>query len=124
MFADQFPILKYKFMGCFAADLVPKNFPDNSFAILNIDKANQSGSHWILIAKKDYYYYADSEGHPLKFYKNINFPHNCIELIIKSMQTENLCALYSIYFAYILFSNSNLFCIDDNKIMRFFAKYL
>ena len=121
---EQIPVLKFKFLGCFAADVVPYPFPENSFAIINNERANQSGSHWILIARKKKYYYADSEGQPMKFYKNILFPHTCVQLIFRSMQTENLCALYSIYFAYVLFSNSNLFCVDDNKIMRFFAKYL
>ena len=53
------------FQGCFAADKIPTKFPKYPIAlIVNEDKSNQYGSHWVSIFIKNlkYIYYFDSLG--------------------------------------------------------------
>ena len=40
-----------KFKGCYASDMIPKLTDLQPYAILNLDKSTQSGSHWISICK-------------------------------------------------------------------------
>ncbi len=41
-----------KFIGVFSSDKIPQ-LKDNSYAIINLDRSDQGGSHWIALAKKD-----------------------------------------------------------------------
>ena len=119
------PVLKYKFMGCYPSNLLPNDIPENSFYIVNTDVSNGRGIHWILLARKNScYYYGDSLGRDINHYANIKFTRKTRKLIATKLQTDSICALYSIYFAYVLFNNLSLFNVDDAFIMRFFAEYL
>ena len=52
-----------KFRGVFASDKIPKLNDIVPYAILNVDKSNQPGSHWVSVAKhKDKLYFYDSFG--------------------------------------------------------------
>ena len=42
-----------KFKGVFPSDKIPRLNDLKSYAILNLDKSNQAGSHWVAIAHKD-----------------------------------------------------------------------
>ena len=43
----------YRFKGVFPSDKIPKLNDLRSYAILNLDNSNQSGSHWIAVALVD-----------------------------------------------------------------------
>ena len=44
-------MLGEKFHGVFASDLIPKLTKRRPYAILNLDKSNEPGSHWIAVSK-------------------------------------------------------------------------
>ena len=44
--------LKYKFAGVYAEDNFPLYIDCQSFLIVNSDKANQKGTHWVLLGWK------------------------------------------------------------------------
>jgi len=56
-------LFKNKFAGVFPSDKIPKLNNRKRYAILNLDKSGESGSHWVAIAKysNDTYIY-DSFG--------------------------------------------------------------
>ena len=41
-----------KFVGVFASDRIPK-LKEGQYAILNLDKSDEPGSHWIAVAMKN-----------------------------------------------------------------------
>ena len=45
--------LKYKFLGVYAANNFLLALDPNTFIIVNSDKADQPGSHWILLCNRD-----------------------------------------------------------------------
>ena len=47
---DRILLLKYRYMGSFPSDSVP-NLPNDTFAIINTQRSNTPGEHWIMIAK-------------------------------------------------------------------------
>lgn len=58
-------LLKSKFAGVFPADQIPKLTKRTPYAIANLDTSNESGSHWIALARKDgKVYFYDSFGRP------------------------------------------------------------
>ena len=88
------------------------NFKENCFIIVNSDKSNQLGTHWLLLCKKSsQILFGDPLGLPITYY-----PYICDRLfytdlgvteIIKSplQKTDsNLCGLYCIYIAHYVFS--------------------
>lgn len=46
-------LLKKKFKGVFPSDKIPRLSEYKKYAILNLDKSNEAGSHWIAIAYDD-----------------------------------------------------------------------
>ena len=61
--------LKYRYIGSFPADCVPR-LPTFSFAIINTSPSSEAGEHWIMIARLNRtYYYADSLARPITKYK-------------------------------------------------------
>ena len=44
-------ILGDKFKGVYPSDKIPKLTTKNPYCILNLDKSNESGSHWISLVK-------------------------------------------------------------------------
>ena len=60
--------IKYKFKGVFAADNSPL-LTNNSFVIVNSSRANNSGTHGLLICKRENnIIFADPLGSKLEFY--------------------------------------------------------
>jgi hypothetical protein len=45
-------LLFYKFRGVYASDKIPQLNDIKPYCILNLDKSNEPGSHWIALAKK------------------------------------------------------------------------
>ena len=51
------------FIGCFASDEIPILNDVNCYCLVNQDKHNEPGSHWLALAyNKNKYYYYDSFG--------------------------------------------------------------
>tara|TARA_R110000772_G_scaffold106125_2_gene207955 strand:+ start:2359 stop:2811 length:453 start_codon:yes stop_codon:yes gene_type:complete len=56
-----------KFMGTFPSDMLPVLDDERPYAIINVDKAGMSGSHWVALVKnKKTVYVYDSFGRPTK----------------------------------------------------------
>ena len=99
---ERIPELKYRYIGSFPADCVPR-LPTFSFAIINTSPSSEAGEHWIMIARLNRtYYYADSLARPITKYKFLN--KNYQKMIQKPVQkTDNLCGFYTIFAAFQLF---------------------
>ena len=58
-------LLNNKFSGVYASDNIPKLDSNKKYAILNLDKSNEAGSHWVAVAKhNNNLYIYDSFGRP------------------------------------------------------------
>ena len=69
---ERIPEPKYRYIGSFPADCVPR-LPTFSFAIINTSPSSEGGEHWIMIARLNRtYYYADSLARPITKYKFLN----------------------------------------------------
>ena len=119
--------LKYKYLGSFPADMVPFNFEKNSFCINNSDTSTEPGTHWVMIADRDgILYFGDSLGRPLDYYRKLRFNSNRqVKLLCNfRLQRQDLCGLYCIYFAHVLYKYGNLSYVCDSLVLRFFAEFL
>lgn len=118
--------LRYKYLGSYPADLIPELIPNNTFLICNTDTSKRPGTHWVMIANKEgRLFFGDSLGNSPNHYKTIHFPKESMIILNNSnLQKESLCGLYCIYFAYCIFSNLNLYDVNDNFILKFFANVL
>jgi len=73
--------LKHKFKGVYPSDKIPKLSDLTPYAILNLDKSEEPGSHWIAIAKipgktKKIALYDSFGRHHSKIIKNIELSGN------------------------------------------------
>ena len=87
--------LKYRYIGSFPADCVPR-LPTFSFAIINTSPSSEAGEHWIMIARLNRtYYYADSLARPITKYEFLNKKNQ--KMIQQPVQkTDNLWILHNI----------------------------
>ena len=96
-----------KFKGVYASDKIPTLNNIQSYAILNLDKSNMPGSHWISIAHKDDTTYCyDSFGRGYKtIIKNLNYTANGTiknsDLDAEQQPTELNCGLRSLSWLYV-----------------------
>lgn len=122
---QKIPMLKHFYLGSFPADFVPrKTLPYNKFCIINTDNSDKSGTHWIMLARRDnYFYYGDSMGKPLKYYSNIKVDYRPRQMVWLQLQRAELCGLYSIMFAYKLFTDKDINIFDDFEVVKFFSMY-
>jgi len=96
-----------KFKGVYASDKIPHLDNLKSYAILNLDKSNEPGSHWIAIAHKDNTTYCyDSFGRGYKtIIKNLNYSANGrivnTDLDAEQHPTELNCGLRCLSFLYV-----------------------
>ena len=60
---------RYKFIGVYSRDTIPKRMRQNTALIFNNEDSNESGEHWLCYAKdsKNTYIY-DSFGRPNKYF--------------------------------------------------------
>ena len=131
---QQCPHLKFKFQGVYAADNFPLKLPINSFVIVNTAKANEYGSHWVLLAKNsvDHTLFSDPLGFHIRRYRSLQQRLSyMVEPIIQysfPLQpfTSNLCGLYCIYIAHVVFSTSfpNMYMVHENYIKKRFVHHL
>ena len=72
-FVQECKILKYKFVGVFAADNFPVNLSHNKFISVNISTSRSIGTHWTLICRKNGdYVFADPLGQNITSYKRLH----------------------------------------------------
>ena len=47
------PMIRRRFIGVYPIDMIPEYFISPSILIINLNKSNERGSHWIVIHQKD-----------------------------------------------------------------------
>ena len=106
--------------GVFMKDELSGKIPNGNY-ILNLENSNQSGSHWVVLIKKNNkYIYCDSFGAPplQTLIDNLNIDSN--NLMFNNAQIQNVNSTLCGYFA-ICF----LLCITQKKsIKKAIEKYL
>ena len=119
------PELKYRYIGSYPADCVPR-LPTFSFAIINTSPSSEAGEHWIMIARLNRtYYYADSLARPITNYKFLN--KNYQKMIQQPVKkTDNLCGFYTIFAAFQLFKffQTKLNNVHDVHVLNFISNYM
>ena len=122
--------LKYKFHGVFAANNFPEKMNRNSFLIVNAATAENIGTHWLLLYRKNnQLLFANPLGRPISSYKHlyqriisVGNNHNIYQLLenqpIESANSK-LCGLFCIYIAHFVFNAQKLVNISDNELIRF-----
>ena len=101
--ANRIPLLKYRYMGSFPSDFVPK-LPNDTFAIINRQHSKTPGEHWIMIAKFHHeLYFANSIGLPIN---NYPFSKQKYSQMARTRLQDHpsLCGFYTIYAAIHLFN--------------------
>ena len=122
--------LKYKFHGVFAANNFPEKMNRNSFLIVNAATAENFGTHWLLLCRKNnQLLFADPLGRPISSYKHlyqkiisVGNNHNIYQLLENQpIQNANskLCGLFCIYIAHFVFNAQKIVNISDNELIRF-----
>ena len=97
-------LLKDKFKGVFASDQIPTLTVLKPYAIINVDKSNQPGSHWLAMVRvrnKSYVY--DSFGRDVKklipsINKSIKNIHNIDTKDAEQKISQNSCGARCIAF--------------------------
>jgi hypothetical protein len=98
-----FPFLKQYFVGVFPLNKIPKRIKQKSCLIFNMDKAGQSGSHWVALVRTfgNAYEIFDSLG--TKFdeirphLKFVNATYNYNSGAFQA-QGSHSCGLFALYF--------------------------
>ena len=121
--------LKYKFQGVYAADNFPSSLKENTFVIINSDKSNQLGTHWLLLCNRcNKYLFGDPLGLPLTYYphicKRLFYADTVVTEIIKDPLQKfdsTLCGFYCIYIAHYVFSAyfPSIPYISEQELLRF-----
>lgn len=104
------PILEFHFDGIFARDSLISLHKQQHFAIINVDKQNQEGSHWIYCARSnetlEYFNPLGESTHAKSqlILSNSNLLKGIADVVISENQyqpsgSEN-CGLFCIYVAY------------------------
>ena len=121
--------LKYRFAGVFAADNFPLILVGNTFMIINSDKSDREGTHWLLLCNRNgEHVFADPLGLPLHYYNHVCERLSCADFGVKEIlkqpmqkQNSNLCGLFCIYIAHYVFSGyyPDIPIIDENQLPKF-----
>jgi hypothetical protein len=105
------PLLKHKFTCVFAADNFPR-LSNNTFQIVNNQRARKSGQHWIVLARRNNkMIFADSLGKSIRYYpkncqrfskihKNISV-HQFVNRMLQN--SDYLCGAFCFCFAHVIF---------------------
>ena len=98
---ERIPELRFKYMGSYPSDAVPK-LTKYSSAIINSAPSNDRGEHWIMIARLDKsYYFADFLGKRRSTYPFLTKTYR--QMVPRKLQkTDSLCRFYAIYSAFFL----------------------
>ena len=116
--------LKDKFCGVFAANNFPQKFSKNSLLIVNASPSNNPGTHWLLLCNRNkkitlgqsIVAYRD-------LYRRLSYTNAqiCQFLEHQPIQSQNseLCGLFCIYIARVIFSKRQIVKINDVQLLRF-----
>ena len=122
---ERIPELKYRYIGSFPADCVPR-LPTFSFAIINTSPSNEAGEHWIMIARLNRtFFYADSLARPITKYKFLNKMYQ--KMIQQPVQkTDNLYGFYTIFAAFqlFIFFQTKLNNVHDVHVLKLKSNYM
>ncbi len=105
------PGLKFKFIGVFAADNFPV-LPSGKFQIINTQKSNDFGLHWVLIANRGgEIIFGDPLAFRLEFYQSIfqrasQYYAKIREIVTTPLQewSSIACGQYCVYIARTIYS--------------------
>ena len=120
--------LKYKFRGVFAANNFPQKIRKNSFLIVNASPSNSAGLHWLLLCNRNNkIIFANRLGQSIIAYRDIYHRLSdcnaqiCQFLEHETIQNENseLCGLFCIYIAHVIFSEIENVKNYDIQLLRF-----
>ena len=118
--------LKYKFRGVFAANNFPQKLRKNSFLIVNASPSNSPGTHWLLLCNRnDKIIFADPLGQSINAYRVLHrrlYDSNAqICQFLEPIQSQNseLCELFCIYIAHVIFSVRQIVKINDIQLLGF-----
>lgn len=125
--------LKHKFRGIYAANQIPLRLAPNTFIIANASNSSSPGTHWTFLGNiKNKLIFADPLGYTMKDYSNIYKRLDGIQVQewSKNLQMQpmdsNLCGLYCIYIAHMVYNSTNTFMqtIDPIQLTRFANHFL
>ena len=118
--------LKYKFRGVFAANNFPQKLRKNSFLIVNASPSNSPGTHWLLLCNRsNKMIFADPLGQSIfdyrELYRRISDAQICQFLEHEPIQSQNseLCGLFCIYIAHVIFSKRQIVKFNDIQLLCF-----
>ena len=118
--------LKHNYIGSLLADSIPYRLAAYSFFICNAEGSKRSGSHWVMVAKKNgIVCFGDSLETDPMFYRNIVLKlFDALKILNRvELQEQLLCGLFCIYFAFFLFSNFCLYNVKGNFVKRFLRRH-
>ena len=122
---NRIPLLKYRYMGSFPADFVP-NLPNDTFAIINTQRSNTPGEHWIMVAKFHHeLYFADSLG--LSIISHPFLKQNYSQMVRTRLQDHpSVCGFYTICAAFHLFKfqQEEITGVHDVNVLSFTSNFM
>ena len=122
---EKIPELKFKYIGSYPSDTVPK-LTKYCFAIINSAPSNDRGEHWIMIAGLDKSYnFADSLGRKRSIYPFLTKKFR--PMVPRKLQkSDNLCGFCAIYSSLFLFKffQKNLNNVHDVHVLNFISNFL
>ena len=112
-------------MGSVPSDFVP-NLPNDTFAIINTQRSNTPGEHWIMIAKYHHeLYLADSLGLSINNYPFLKQNYN--EMVRTRLQDHpSVCGFYTIYAAFhsFKFRQEEITGVHDVNVLSFISNFM
>ena len=112
-------------MGSFPSDFVP-NLPNDTFAIINTQRSNTPGEHWIMIAKFHHeLYFADSLDLSINNYPFLKQNYN--QMVCTRLQDHpSVCGFYTIYAAFHLFKfqQEEITGVHDVYVISFISNFM
>ena len=125
---NRIPLLKYRYIGSFPSDFVPK-LRNGTFAIINTKPSNTAGEHWIMIAKFHLeLYFTASLGLSINNYHFLKHKYN--QMVRTRQQNHpSVCGFYTIYFicsAFHLFKfqQKEITGVHDVIVLSFISKFM
>ena len=124
-FVNRLSLLKYRYIGSFLSDIVPK-FPKDTFPIINTQPGNTRGEHWVMNAKfHNELFFADSLGLSINTYPFLK--QNYSQWVRTRLQDHpSECGSYTIYAAFNLFKfqQEDLIGVHDVNVIFFKSNFM
>jgi hypothetical protein len=125
------PILKPFYLGCYPANVKPKDIKDRCCWVWNVDEDDKSGTHWICVVKNDNnIIFLDSFGKSPRFFKReywIKYFHSLKGTYTLHTQLQRqsyisrTCGVWCLVFLHTYYNNEQgvfeTFSVDINKLL-------